>query len=51
MTAGQINFYMLCSRDPAGNEHQCSSEVTARTEGVAPPPILDERLYLPLLRQ
>jgi hypothetical protein len=51
LSAGQIYFYMLCSRDLAGNEHQCSPEVTAQTEGVEPPPILDERLYLPLLRQ
>jgi dienelactone hydrolase len=37
-------FYVLCSRDAAGHEHQLSPEVNATTLGEGPP---EEKIYLP----
>jgi dienelactone hydrolase len=54
LVGGETYFYMLASRDAAGNEHQLSSEVSAAAEGgpgpePSPPPVLEERLYVPLV--
>jgi hypothetical protein len=47
---GQAYFYVIGSHDRAGNRHQLSPEVSARTLGEPiPPPDLDEILYLPLI--
>jgi hypothetical protein len=47
---GETYFYALCSHDAVGHEHQRSPEVSARTlVEPAPPPDLDEKLYLPLI--
>jgi dienelactone hydrolase len=52
LAGGQIYLYVLCSHDRAGNRHQLSPEISARTLGEPPPPPdLDERLYLPLVRR
>jgi hypothetical protein len=41
---GETYFYVLCSHDGVGHEHQRSPEVGATTLGD-----LDERLYMPLV--
>lgn len=46
VAAGQQYFYLVRSRDPAGNEHQPSTEVSARTSGA-----MDYRLYVPEIRK
>ena len=52
LAGGETFFYVLCSHDPAGNEHQLSPETNAGTLGEpSPPPNLDGRLYLPLVRR
>jgi dienelactone hydrolase len=43
LAAGETHFYVLCSHDGVGHEHQRSPEVSATTLGD-----LDERLYKPL---
>jgi hypothetical protein len=48
LVGGQTYSYVLCSHDPAGNEHELSPEIAARTGGAPPPPNMNERLYLPL---
>jgi hypothetical protein len=50
LAAGQTYFYALCSHDAVGHEHQRSPEISAKTPvEPAPPPDLDEKLYLPLI--
>jgi hypothetical protein len=56
VVAGQRYFYILQSRDLAGNEHQASDEVSAVPEGPLPPSPeptpngeLEHPLYLPLI--
>lgn len=39
LAGGETYFYTLCSRDPAGNEHQLSDEVSATTQGKGPPEV------------
>lgn len=39
LAGGETYFYTLCSRDPAGNEHQLSDEVSATTSGEGPPEV------------
>jgi dienelactone hydrolase len=52
LVGGETYFYVLCSRDAAGQEHQLSLEVSAVTLGQGPPEVTPtpeptERLYLP----
>jgi len=60
LAGGETFFYVLCSHDAAGNEHQLSPKVSATTLGDGPPevtptpeptvtPELEEKLYLPLI--
>jgi hypothetical protein len=46
VTPAQVYRYTICSRDPAGNEHQCATDVSAST---LDPVSLDRWLYLPLV--
>jgi dienelactone hydrolase len=44
LAVGETYYYVLCSHDGVGHEHQRSPEVSAMTLGD-----LDERLYMPLV--
>jgi predicted dienelactone hydrolase len=46
VTAARVYTYTICSRDPAGNEHQCAADVSA---SAVDPASLARWSYLPLI--
>jgi hypothetical protein len=42
----QVYTYTICSRDAAGNEHQCAVDASASATA---PVSLDQKIYLPLM--
>jgi dienelactone hydrolase len=55
LAGGETYYYVLCSRDAAGHEHELSSEVSATTLGEGPPEVTPtpepewSELYLPCI--